>query len=191
MDRIEFLQRFHHLRQVNYEADFPLRKAARAAAVLIPLVERDSGITVLLTERALHLRHHPGQISFPGGGAEPQDNTLVDTALREAEEEVGLLPSEVEVIGALPEYRTISGYAMTPVLGFVSPRHVIKIDTNEVASTFEVPLAFLMNRQNHLVHLAQRHPHQYPVYFIPWQNRMIWGATAAILRNLSSHLIDD
>ena len=191
MDRTEFLQRYHHLRLVNYEADFPLRKAGRAAAVLIPLVERETGLTVLLTERALHLRHHPGQISFPGGGAEPQDNTLIDTALREAEEEVGVLPSEVEVIGALPEYRTISGYAMTPVIGFVSPHHTITIDPNEVASTFEVPLAFLMNRQNHLVHMAQRPPNQYPVYFIPWENRMIWGATAAILRNLSTHLLDD
>jgi len=191
LNRNEFLQRYHHLRLVDYEADFPLRKAGRAAAVLIPLVERDNGLMVLLTERALHLRHHPGQISFPGGGAEAQDNSLIETALREAHEEVGVLPSEVEVIGALPEYRTISGYAMTPVVGFVSPQHAITIDPNEVASTFEVPLAFLMNRQNHLVHMAQRFPRQYPVYFIPWENRMIWGATAAILRNLSSHLLND
>ncbi|MDO6477900.1 CoA pyrophosphatase [Alteromonas sp. 1_MG-2023] len=191
MNRSEFLQRYHHLRQIDYEADYPLRKTGRAAGVLIPLIDHPDGLTVLLTERAHHLRHHPGQISFPGGGAEPQDNTLADTALREAEEEVGLLRSEVDIIGALPEYRTISGYAMTPVIGFVKPGPVLTIDRNEVADAFEVPLAFLMDRRNHFAHFIERKQQRYPVYFMPWQSRLIWGATAAILRNLSSHLCDD
>ncbi|WP_218353815.1 CoA pyrophosphatase [Alteromonas lipotrueiana] len=188
MNRREFLTRFHHLRQVTLEPDFPLAKPGRDAAVLIPLLEYPDGLHVLLTERAHHLRHHPGQISFPGGGFEPQDSSLFETAQREAMEEVGVPPEQVEVIGALPLYRTISGYQITPVVAFVSPNFTYDIDPNEVASVFDVPLAHLMNKQNHLIHHTSSLNTRFPIYFIPWQKRMIWGATAAILRNLSHHI---
>ncbi len=188
MKRREFLSRFQHMRQVALEPDFPLAKPGRDAAVLIPLLEYPDGLHVLFTERAHHLRHHPGQISFPGGGFEPQDTSLFETAQREAMEEVGVPPSQVEVIGALPLYRTISGYQITPVVAFVTPDFAYDIDPNEVASVFDVPLAHLMNKTNHLTHQASRFNQSFPIYFIPWRERMIWGATAAILRNLSHHI---
>ncbi|WP_018981726.1 CoA pyrophosphatase [Salinimonas chungwhensis] len=188
MHKSEFINRFQHARAVHQEPDFPLTRRGRDAAVLIPMLDFPDGLHVLLTERAHHLRHHAGQISFPGGGYEAQDASLVDTALRESYEEVGLPPHHVEVIGALPNYRTISGYHIKPVIGFVEPSFEYQIDDNEVASVFDVPLSHLMEKNNHLVHHTTREGQRFPIYFIPWQNRMIWGATAAILRNLAHHL---
>lgn len=188
MNKAEFISRFQHARQVSLEADYPLTRKGRDAAVLIPMLDYDNGLHVILTERAHHLRHHAGQISFPGGGYEPQDASLTETALREAFEEVGLPPSHVQVIGALPDYRTISGYHIKPVVGFVQPGFEYRIDPNEVASVFDVPLSHLMDKKNHLIHHMTRNQKQFPIYFIPWQERMIWGATAAILRNLAHHL---
>jgi len=191
VNRRQFLARFQHIRRVHLEPDFPLQQPGRDAAVLIALLEYPDGLHVLFTERALHLRHHPGQISFPGGGFETQDTSLFDTATREAMEEVGIPPAQVEVIGAMPVYRTISGYQITPVVGFVDPGFQYAIDSNEVASVFDVPLAHLMDKKNHLIHYAHRHNEPFPIYFIAWGERMIWGATAAILRNLSHHISPD
>ncbi|MBU3022931.1 CoA pyrophosphatase [Aestuariibacter sp. A3R04] len=188
MTRTEFNARFHHIRNVKYEADYPLKDCGRQAAVLIPLVDYGEKLDVLLTQRAKHLRHHPGQVSFPGGAKEPQDTDLVATALRETEEEIGLDPSYVDIVGTLPPYRTISGYSMTPVIGFVAPGQRLRVDENEVADVFEVPLRTLVDRKKHLIHYAQREQKHFPIYFVPWKQRMIWGATAAILRNLSHHL---
>ncbi|MCW8108489.1 CoA pyrophosphatase [Alteromonas ponticola] len=189
MNRTEFIRRYHHIERVRSESDYPLSYTGRPAAVLIPLVDYQDELKVLLTERAHHLRHHAGQVSFPGGGAETGDSFPVGTALREAEEEIGLPPENVQIIGTLPNYRTISGYTIKPVLGFVEPHCKLTLDQNEVASAFEAPLSFLMDRSNHLIHQTHRHGQTFPIYFIPWKAYMIWGATAAILRNLSFHLI--
>jgi 8-oxo-dGTP pyrophosphatase MutT (NUDIX family) len=117
--------------------------------VLVPLVVRDHGLTVLLTQRADHLNDHAGQVSFPGGRQEPFDADAIATALREAQEEVGLAPSRVEILGALPDYLTGTGFCVTPVIGLVHPPFALKMDELEVAEVFEVPLAFLMDPANH------------------------------------------
>ncbi|RDV25997.1 CoA pyrophosphatase [Alteromonas aestuariivivens] len=187
MNRKEFLQRFHHVRQIDPEPDFPLASAGKPAAVLIALREFNGQLEMLLTERAHHLRHHPGQISFPGGAAELNDNNLFDTALREAQEEIGLPPTHAQIIGTLPAYRTISGFRITPVVSVIDD-FVLQPDSNEVASAFWAPLDYLINHTNHLVHHSHRLGSVHPIYFIPWQQRMIWGATAAMIRTLSHHL---
>jgi len=161
---------------------------AIAAAVLVPIVNRPYGATVLLTQRTDHLADHAGQISFPGGRAEREDQGPAHTALREAEEEVGLTSRHVEVIGMIPDYWTITGYRVTPVVGWVEPPFVLTPDRFEVADTFEVPLDFLMDPARH-----ERHSYNYQgrprSYFaMPYQGRFIWGATAAILVNLYSIL---
>ena len=188
MTRTEFLRQFHHLRQPYREPDFPLKTEGRPAAVLIPLMDYGDELTVLLTKRARHLRHHPGQISFPGGAVDAIDNNVFDAALREANEEIGMPQENVEVLGVLPEYRTISGYRVAPVVGLVEPTFTPVIDSNEVDSAFEVPLEHVLDRTNHFVHTAKKGNRSAPIYFIPWNNQMIWGATAAILRNLSHHI---
>lgn len=162
-----------------------------AASVLVPLVERDGGLTVLLTRRTAHLRSHPGQISFPGGRAEAGDGDAVATALREAEEEVGLARQHIEVIGALPEYRTVTDYDVTPVVALVRPPFTLALDAHEVADAFEVPLAFLMTPANHQRHVLELGGQRREFLSMPWPHPagrgepyFIWGATAAMLRNL-------
>lgn len=156
--------------------------------MLIPILQRDDTLEVIFTERSSHLRAHPGQISFPGGAREDHDKTAADTALREAEEEIGLPPHAVNMVGRLPDYRTISGFVISPFIGFVAPDFDYRLDPNEVASVFTVPLAHLMNKQHHLTHYMYRDQQRFPIYFIPWGSRLIWGATAAIVRNLAHHL---
>lgn len=158
----------------------------RRAAVLVPLVERPAGLTVLLTRRTAHLSNHGGQISFPGGGVEEGDATPIETALRETEEEIGLHRRHVEIIGELPEHITASGYLVHPVIGLVSPPFQMTAESNEVAEIFEVPLAFLMNGMHH-----QRMSFELPngagrrsFYAMPYERFFIWGATAGMLRNL-------
>ena len=187
MDRQQFLSRFYHQQSHRIEDDFPLRHQGQAAAVLIPIVERQE-LQLLLTQRALHLKHHPGQISFPGGRQEPFDADLKQTALRETAEEIGLDARHIEVVGKLAPYRTISGYEITPYVALVTPPFSLQADSNEVADMFEVPLAYVLNPENHHTEWVSRQQQRYPIYFIPWQQQMIWGATAAIIRNLS-HVI--
>jgi 8-oxo-dGTP pyrophosphatase MutT (NUDIX family) len=158
----------------------------RRAAVLVPLVERDGMLTVLLTERTAHLSSHAGQISFPGGRAEEFDSSPIETALRETEEEISLARGHVEIVGVLPEHLTGTGYRVTPVVGIVTPPFELAADPNEVAEIFEVPLGFLMNGANH-----QRMSFELPggagrrsFYAMPYERHFIWGATAAMLRNL-------
>ena len=159
------------------------------ASVLVPLVQRDHGLTLLLTQRTAHLRDHAGQISFPGGRAEPTDADAVDTALREAEEEVGLARRHVEVIGALPVYRTVTHYDVTPVVALVQPPFDLRIDSQEVAEAFEVPLSFLMSPANHRRHVFDWDGGSHQFLSMPWPRPdgqgeyFIWGATAAMLRN--------
>ncbi|WP_299081303.1 CoA pyrophosphatase [uncultured Paraglaciecola sp.] len=187
MNKAQFIERFHHVKQINSEADFPLKEPGKPAAVLLPILENTGELTVLFTVRSRHLKHHAGQVSFPGGKQELTDNSLIETALRETHEEVGILPNEVEIIGNLPLYRTVSRYEVVPYIGFVADTTTLILDKNEVDSTFQVPLSFLLNKQNHLIHWVKRQNGQFPIYFIPWKRHNIWGATAAFVRNLSNH----
>jgi 8-oxo-dGTP pyrophosphatase MutT (NUDIX family) len=154
------------------------------AAVLIPLVLKEDGLSVLLTQRTNHLRDHAGQISFPGGRMDPEDQSPNDTALRESREEIGLDPKRVEIIGHLPQYLTVSGYSVTPVVGLVQAQAEYVLDEFEVADVFEVPLSFLLDPANHQVRLWQSEQGGRRFYSMPYENRFIWGATAGMLRNL-------
>lgn len=158
------------------------------AAVLVPLVDRPSGLTVLLTQRTAHLNDHAGQISFPGGRVEPDDPSHQAAALREAEEEVGLPPSHVEVIGTLDYYIVRSGYRVTPVVGFVNLPFEVKPDPFEVAEVFEVPLSFVINTDNHVMESRTDQGVERTFYVLPYENRYIWGATAGMLVNLTDVL---
>jgi 8-oxo-dGTP pyrophosphatase MutT (NUDIX family) len=151
------------------------------AAVLIPLIERDSGVTVLLTQRTAHLRDHAGQISFPGGRSEPGEASPVTTALREAQEEVGIDPAQVEVLGLLSGYQTGTGFRVTPVVGLVRPPLNLKLDDFEVAEAFEVPLQFLLDPANHQRMSMELHGERREFWAMPWQGYFIWGATAGML----------
>ncbi|MES2015707.1 MAG: CoA pyrophosphatase [Pseudomonadota bacterium] len=168
------------------EAAFAQRPGSTAASVLIALVQRPEGLSMLLTQRTAHLTDHAGQISFPGGRAEDYDASAIDTALRETEEEIGLDRRHIEIVGVLPPYLTGTGYLVTPVVGLVTPPFELTPDQNEVAEIFEVPLAFLMDAANHrrlsidLPDGAGRRS----FYAMPYERFFIWGATAGMLRNL-------
>jgi 8-oxo-dGTP pyrophosphatase MutT (NUDIX family) len=159
----------------------------RPAAVLVPVVAHAGAPTVLFTERTSHLHDHAGQISFPGGRMDEGDADAVATALRETAEEIGLAARHIEVIGHLPPYLTASSYQVTPVVALVQPGFSLKLDAFEVAEAFEVPLAFLMDPRHHQRHLVQFAGQARTYYAMPWQAQrryFIWGATAAMLRNL-------
>lgn len=159
------------------------------AAVLVPLVERPEGYTVLLTQRTAHLEHHAGQISFPGGRAEEEDANPVETALREAEEEIGLQRRHVvEIAGFLDLYQTVTGFLVTPVVGFVTPPFELTLDEFEVAEAFEVPLAFILDPNHHERRGMLYKGQQRRYYVIPYEDRFIWGATAAMLVNFARRL---
>ncbi len=167
----------------------------RPAAVLVPLVMRPEP-TVLLTQRTDHLSQHAGQISFPGGRQDPSDPHPVATALREAHEEVGLSPHRVNVLGSMPTYTTGTGYVVTPVVGLIDPHAheaealSLQAQANEVAEIFEVPLAYLMDPRNHQRRGFDIGGQQLEYFAMPWRQGadapeyFIWGATAAMLRNL-------
>jgi len=161
------------------------------AAVLVPLVERAEGYTVLLTQRTAHLEHHAGQISFPGGWAEEEDAGPVETALREAEEEVGLDPRQVEILGTLNRYQTGTGFTITPVVGLVMPPLDLKLDDFEVADVFEPPLTFLLDPDNFRRDRVEVRGTAHEYWAVPWQERYIWGATAGMLVNLRRCLLGD
>lgn len=158
-------------------------EAYKPAAVLIPLVQRAS-LTLLLTQRPLHMKHHPGQISFPGGRVEASDTDATATALRETQEEIGLAREHIEIIGTLPAYHTVTNYAVTPVVALVQPPFKLTLDANEVADAFEVPLDFLLDPANHEKRSRAWFGHERHFYAMPYGDKFIWGATAAMLRNL-------
>jgi 8-oxo-dGTP pyrophosphatase MutT (NUDIX family) len=155
--------------------------APTAAAVLVPLVNRPQGLQVLFTQRSADLPDHPGQISFPGGRVEPDDASLAAAALREATEEVALPAPQVTVLGHLSDYETVTGYRVTPVVGWVEPPIDLKPDPVEVADVFEVPLAFLLDPQNQQRHFRMLGTLRRDYWAIPYGERYIWGATAAML----------
>lgn len=151
------------------------------AAVLVPLVNRTDGLTVLLTQRSDSLPDHPGQISFPGGRVEPDDASVEAAALRETHEEIGLPPDRVSVLGRLAQYQTVTGFTVTPVVGWIEPPFPIATDPVEVADVFEVPLAFLLDRANQQRHFRMLGEVRRDYFAIPYAERYIWGATAAML----------
>jgi 8-oxo-dGTP pyrophosphatase MutT (NUDIX family) len=155
-----------------------------AAAVLVPLVDRPEGLTVLLTERASQLARHSGQISFPGGRLEPTDRDVASAALREAQEEIGLDPARVRVFGYLPDHLVISGFRVTPVLSLVTPPIVLEPNPAEVAEVFEVPVSHVFDRGNHHARLRRIGDEDILLHDIPWQGQSIWGATAGMLLTL-------
>jgi 8-oxo-dGTP pyrophosphatase MutT (NUDIX family) len=163
------------------------RRPLSPAAVLMPVVDRHEP-GVILTVRTQTVRHHAGQIAFPGGRIDPQDEGPIAAALREAEEEIGLQPDEVEVIGTADRYRTITGFEVTPVLGVVSPNLRLSPQPGEVAAIFEAPLDYLLRPEHQIVRTVQWEGQERTYYEIDWEGHRIWGATAAMIVNLSRRL---
>lgn len=149
--------------------------------MLIGLINRPSGPTVLLTKRTDHLRDHAGQICFPGGRIEPDDASIEAAALREAEEEIGLSPSKVDILCRLPAYDTTTGFRIHPVVGWLEPPLAFQPDEFEVAEVFELPLSFILDTGNHQRQHYQRDGEERSYYVLPYQGRFIWGATAGML----------
>lgn len=171
--------------EVRSEPRFTQRVPAQAA-VLVPLVARPEP-TLLLTQRTAHLANHSGQIAFPGGKLDETDASVVDAALREAEEEVGLARDHVQVLGTLPVYTTGTAFVITPVVAWVQPGFTLVPNAGEVADVFEVPLSFLLNPAHHRRHAYEFEGVRREWFSMPWQDgateRFIWGATAGMLRN--------
>jgi len=161
-----------------------VRNASKAAAVLIPIVGRPGGATVLFTERAGTLRNHSGQIAFPGGRIDPDDAGPLEAALRESQEEIGLGRGLIRPLGYLDLYLTGSGYRIAPVVGVVEPDFTLVLNPWEVADVFECPLAFLMDPANHHVEEREWRGFRRRAFAIPWGERHIWGVTAGIVRQL-------
>ncbi|HET9576426.1 MAG TPA: CoA pyrophosphatase [Usitatibacter sp.] len=156
-------------------------RALKPAAVLLLVVNHREDPTVVFTQRTAHLADHAGQISFPGGRCDPGDGTPERTALREAHEEIGLPPHAVEVLGRLPDYRTSTGFAVTPIVGWAEPPLAYQPDPYEVADVFEVPLAFLLDTRNHRYESAFYKGRMRNYWAMPFGERFIWGATAGML----------
>lgn len=190
--RARFAANHAWLPELRKELKFVEREPAHAS-VLIPLVQREQ-LQVLLTLRPTHMNSHSGQIAFPGGKADPEDADAVATALREAQEEIGLPPELVEVIGSMPIYTTGSAFIVTPVVALVNPAFVPTPNPEEVADVFEVPLNFLMNPANHRHHNVEWGGQQRTWLSMPYQDageeRFIWGATAGMLRNFYRFVLD-
>lgn len=166
------------------------RPKLRDAAVLVPLIERDGGLHVLLTRRSEALPSHAGQVSFPGGRVQDEDGGFAETALRETEEEVGLARSFVTIAGFFEPYETGTGFAIQPVVGFVRPGFDLKPDPGEVAEAFDVPFDFLMDSANHQLHHAVWQGRKRSYYAMPYGRHYIWGATAGMLVALRRRLFE-
>ncbi len=160
----------------------------RAAAVLVPLVRRDGALSILFTRRNEHLRQHAGQISFPGGGVEDIDADAIAAALRETHEETGIAPALVEPFGYLDCLDTVSGYCVTPVVGFVSGNYSVRLQSAEVDEVFEVPLPFILDSRSLRRERILWRGRERDIFAFDWEGRRIWGATAAILKNLLDRL---
>jgi len=179
MNSLSFNRHFHN-------ANKPLRKAA----VLMPLVQRENGLNLIFTQRALHLKHHPGQISFPGGKHEITDASLAFTALRETEEEIGIAQNKVNIIGSLPPLTTNSGFHVTPYIGLLDDTHGLQIDLNEVETCFEAPLAFMLNPEHFSTQRFMINNTFHKTYCCHYKQHLIWGATAQMVMNLQQHFHD-
>jgi 8-oxo-dGTP pyrophosphatase MutT (NUDIX family) len=184
----EFLARFQHPSTLQAQRDFPGLPTIRQAAVLVSLVVLEGELQVLFTRRSSHLKHHGGQVSFPGGKYEQGDELLVNTAIRETQEEIGVVVPHSQILGQLSNYPTISGFNVTPFIASIPELPELRLDENEVSDVFYVPLKHLANPQNYYIHYVQRQQRRYPVYFFPWGDDYIWGATAGMLINLALQL---
>jgi len=171
-----------------YGDDGAGRSGTTAAAVLIPMIAHAPELTVLFTQRTQQLRSHSGQVSFPGGRVEPGDASAEFTALREAQEEIGLALERVEILGRLPEYHTRTGFRVTPVIGLIQPPLELMPDPREVESVFEVPLSFLLDPANRQRRTRELQGRSVGFYVFEYQGHMIWGATAGMLVNLHKML---
>ena len=160
----------------------------KSAGVLVPLIVRPDGINLILTKRAAHLSNHPGQISFPGGKRENGDANIVFTALREAQEEIGLYSESVDVLGSLPTHDTITGFKVTPTIGWIEGDWEAVADPSEVSEVFEVPLVQLMNPENFHLQIRAWKGINRSYYSVPYGPYYIWGATAGILRGFCKQM---
>jgi len=158
------------------------------ASVLVPIVAHPAELTVLFTQRTTQLKAHSGQVSFPGGRAEPGDASAEFTALRESQEEIGLAPERIEILGRLSDYITRTGYRVTPVIGLIVPPLELTPDPREVQEVFEVPLAFLLDPRNHQRQTRELNGRTVGFYEMPYEGHYIWGATAGMVVNLYHRL---
>lgn len=194
ISKTEFIQGFQLQTPVGYHAESIHRVAhlrqlsLRKASVLIGVVERPHGLNVVLTKRAEHLRHHPGQISFPGGKYEDGDGCLYQTAMREAQEEIGIQQHQINILGQLPELITVSQFAVTPVVAFIDSNYQARIDYNEVEEVFEVPADFLLDHRQLFSNTFQIKNCVHRVFAIPYKHHFIWGVTAQIIQSLQNHI---
>jgi 8-oxo-dGTP pyrophosphatase MutT (NUDIX family) len=172
---------------LNTDTVLPPDRKLREAAVLVPLIERENGLRVILTKRSSQLKHHPGQIAFPGGKVDPDDADAVAAALREAHEEIGLPRDNVELLGELPPHETVTGFMVTPVIARIAPFDPVP-EPGEVEEIFEVPLAHISDVTcftiQHRRWLGQRRYY----YTVPYGPYYIWGATARVLRGLAERM---
>lgn len=183
-----FREAFARSREVAVPQEQGVPDTLKPAAVLVPVVTREDGLTMLLTRRTDHLHDHPGQVSFPGGRVDEEDESAVATALREAEEEIGLPRERVQLLGQLPLYRTGTGFEVTPVVGLVAPPFELTLDPFEVAEAFEVPLAFLLDYRNHQRHSVEVRGRMREYWAMPYDGYYIWGATAGMIVTLCRQL---
>ncbi|MCL1112741.1 CoA pyrophosphatase [Shewanella basaltis] len=190
MNKHEFIVRYRLHQLTAAITSAPSSYRGRQAAVLIPIIEIEQHLHIILTQRAMHLRHHPGQISFPGGKVEPFDSNAIETALREAHEEIGLTANNVEVLGVFPAHKTFTGFEITPVIALVKQPFKLLIDPGEVADCFTVPLSFFIDHNNRHQVFHYRHGKRYHVHFMPFEERFIWGVTAAIIDLLCRHITE-
>ena len=195
MNRKNFLQQFQLNTAVGYHPESIERVAhisreqLRKAAVVVGLVDREDGLHVIFTKRAAHLKHHPGQVSFPGGKHELSDPSMQFTALRELHEEVGIRSDQVKIVGQLPALSTISKFYVTPIVVLVDPNYKAVIDANEVASIFEVPATYILDQAKLHSHTVNLKKIKHRVFAMPFQEHLIWGVTAQIIQSLQQHVM--
>ncbi|MBL4910691.1 MAG: CoA pyrophosphatase [Alteromonadaceae bacterium] len=193
MTKNEFLTRFqmNSLAPSTHKYRYNVIKAKsklKQAAVLLPIIEHNNELNILLTKRASHLRHHGGQICLPGGRVDSDDDNIIFTATREAFEEIALAPQDCEIIGQLHPYQTISGFVIKPVVAFIPTSANLSASIDEVEEIFEVPLNHFLNTDNIKSVWLQQQDRSYQVHFMPYNHYNIWGATAAILKDLVDHI---
>lgn len=174
----------------NYEKRLiHIQQPYAEAATLMLLVEKEQGVEMLLTRRAMHLKKHSGQISFPGGRIDQKDASAEEAALRETFEEIGIASTHIQLLGQLPDFFTGTGFLMKPFVAALKKDYELSINQDEVDEVFSVPLSFLLNPNHHFLHKVDLEEGIREYFSMPWQNYFIWGATAAVIRNLY-HVLD-